>query len=160
MNIKGLENASMRLLKYAQDLEDSDGTMYAKSKQSLAECIDIVQSALLKLQQAYDECSNRNSNKSCKDMIIQECADDNVEDAVDSKQAISEYFDIFEELPKEVSEYDKPFTCAELINLWFTRRFNPDNYVSTGFSLKNIYSWVQGIIISYGHSVQTGTESE
>lgn len=167
MNIKGLENACKRVLKYAQDLDDHDGKLYRKSINSVKDCCDILENTLDLL---YDILSDSSDCKMVEtSTVIDEklsdrvdnlvnLKDDNVE--IDKKFVMNAYDNALSALPSQVESYEEPQECAELIYQWFSLRFDPSNSLSTGYRVDRIGEWIENIIMCYGYHVEYGSREQ
>lgn len=83
-------------------------------------------------------------------------------DSKSKKQEISNCGKILHKVATAEHVCVESHTCAELLNLWYTKRFFEldTSTCSFKYNISQISEWFEYIVLAYGKSVYTNTESE
>lgn len=79
----------------------------------------------------------------------------------DNKSTVMrEYSSCIRDLPDNCSEYVEAEKCADLIKLWFNKRFYGGVRIETGYKLDRLHEWIENIVIEYSIHIRDGTVKE
>lgn len=78
------------------------------------------------------------------------------------KYIISQYGKILKEVSISDIKYPIVAECAKLLWIWFDTRFfqSPKLHKDFRYNIKQIPIWIQSIVITYGYTIQTGTNEQ
>lgn len=109
MNFRGLESASIRVLKYAKELDESNSTMYAKTRVCLGRCCEYIEQALSILSR-YNDIHIDVDHSVSDSGPIHELSDNKYDDVLDHIQAMSK---IIEKVCKDVENLKSVGTVSD-----------------------------------------------
>lgn len=182
MDMHSAELQVEKLLKYVQDIEARQPTLYKKSKDRLRDissnCIRVVEviSEILKeesLIQDREEFEGSNNSdvvafiegmeeevNKMKEFVGYSSSRSKYSTISDRRSVFSTYKNSLKKLSESNISYHIVNDCSKLIWRWFDTRFDSKRFPSFRYNLSNMPMWLERTVIYLGGKIATGTFNE